>query len=125
MTSWISAKGALSHELKPAEMSGAGRPAGSVGEVRQALLFAARALVQPHCAPTLQDLAAQAQVGRVAAMNTVKNMVRAGDLVIVRRRWVAHSAKPVAEYAPANAPAECRHGHGWVDLGRCVAGWAR
>jgi len=101
------------------------RPAGTVGEVRQALLAAAQSLCQPHRSPTLQDLAAQAQVGRVAAMNTVKNMVRAGDLVIVRRRWVAHSAKPVAEYAPATAPDDCRHGHGWVDLGRCVQGWAR
>ena len=99
-----------------------GRP---TGEVRQALLDAARTHVQPNRAPTLQELAATAQVGRVAAMNTVKNMVRSGDLQIVRRRWVAHSAKPVAEYAPADAPKECRQGHGWVDLGRCVAGWAR
>lgn len=102
-----------------------GRPAGSVGEIRQALAKAAAELVAPHKAPTLQELAAGAQVGRVAAMNTVKNMVRDGDLVIVRRRWVAHSAKPVAEYAPATAADDCRHGHGWVDLGRCVAGWAR
>lgn len=99
-----------------------GRP---TGEVRKALMDAARTQVQPHRAPTLQELASTAQVGRVAAMNTVKNMVRDGDLQIVRRRWVAHSAKPVAEYAPADAPDECRHGHGWVDLGRCVAGWAR
>lgn len=101
------------------------RPAGTVGEVREALLCAARVLAQPNRAPTLQELSAHAQVGRVAAMNTVKNMTRAGDLVIVRRRWVAHSAKPVAEYAPADAVDEIRHGHGWVDLGRCVAGWAR
>jgi hypothetical protein len=99
-----------------------GRP---TGEVRRALMQAARTQVQPHRAPTLQELASTAQVGRVAAMNTVKNMVRDGDLQIVRRRWVAHSAKPVAEYAPADAPEDCRHGHGWVDLGRCVAGWAR
>lgn len=101
------------------------RPEGTVGEVRQALLAAAESLVQPHQAPTLQDLAAHAQVGRVAAMHTVKNMVRAGELVIVRRRWVAHSAKPVAEYAPATAQDDCRHGHGWADLGRCMAGWAK
>lgn len=101
------------------------RPSGSVGEVRQVLLHAARDLVLPNRAPTLQDLAAHAQVGRVACMNTVKNMVRDGELVIVRRRWVAHCAKPVAEYAPADAGIECRSGHGWVDLGRCVAGWAR
>lgn len=99
------------------------RPVGSVGESRCVLLQAARDLTQPHRAPTLQDLATQAQVGRVAAMNTVKNMVRDGDLVIVRRRWVAHCAKPVAEYAPSDAPAECLSGHGWSDLGRCVSAW--
>ena len=99
-----------------------GRPS---GEIRQALMQAARTQVRPHRGPTLMELASAAQVGRVAAMNTVKNMVRSGELEIVRRRWVAHSAKPVAEYAPADAPEDCRHGHGWVDLGRCVAGWAR
>jgi hypothetical protein len=99
-----------------------GRP---VGEIRQALMQSARTQVRPHQGPTLLELASGAQVGRVAAMNTVKNMVRAGELTIVRRRWVAHSAKPVAEYAPADAPVDCRQGHGWVDLGRCVAGWAR
>lgn len=101
------------------------RPSGSVGEVRQSLLEAARVLTVPHHAPTLTELSAHAQIGRVAAMNTVKNMTRSGDLVIVRRRWVAHCAKPVAEYAPADAPDDCRHGHGWVDLGRCIGGWAR
>lgn len=108
--------------MTPTSQPVIGRPP---GEIRQALMQAARAQVQPHRAPTLQELAVGAQVGRVAAMNTVKNMVRAGELQIVRRRWVAHSAKPVAEYAPADAPDDCRHGHGWVDLGRCVAGWAR
>lgn len=101
------------------------RPPGTTGEVRQALMQAARELVQPHRAPTLMDMSIKANVGRVAAMNTVKNMVRDGDLVIVRRRWVAHAAQPVAEYAPADAPDECRHGYGWVDLGRCVQDWAR
>lgn len=100
------------------------RPTGSIGEVRQVLLQAARTLTQPHSAPTLMELTNQARVGRVAAMNTVKNMVRDGELIIVRRRWVAHCAKPVAEYAPADAPDDCR-GYGWADLGRCVAAWAR
>jgi len=101
------------------------RPTGTVGELRQALLESARVLAQPNRAPTLLELTQHAQVGRVAAMNTVKNMVRAGDLLIVRRRWVAHSAKPVAEYAPGDAQDDIRHGHGWVDLARCVGGWAR
>jgi len=100
------------------------RPAGTFGDVRQALLSAARELVQPHRAPTLQDLSARACVGRVAAMHTVKNMVRDGDLTIVRRRWVAHSCRPVAEYAPKDAPPDCLGGHGWNELGRCVAGWS-
>lgn len=101
------------------------RPPGSTGPVHQALLQAARELVQPNRAPTLLDMSVAAKVGRVAAMNTVKNMVRDGELVIVRRRWVAHAAQPVAEYAPADAQDDCRHGHGWVDLGRCVKGWQR
>ncbi len=75
-----------------------------MGEVRQALLQAARDLALPARAPTLQELTTRACIGRVAAMNTVKNMVRSGDLVIVRRRWVMHSCKPVAEYAPTDAP---------------------
>lgn len=99
------------------------RPTGTIGEVRQTLLQAARELAQPHRAPTLTDLAVHAQVGRVACMNTVKNMVREGDLLIVRRRWVAHCAKPVAEYAPADCADEIRRGHGWVDLGQCICAW--
>lgn len=88
------------------------RPTGSVGEVRKALLQAARELARPHCAPTLQEMTAAAQVGRVTAMNTVKNMVRDGDLVIVRRRHVVHSCKPVAEYALPNAPEPVLRGPG-------------
>jgi hypothetical protein len=90
-----------------------------------ALLQSARELVQPLRAPILQELAANAQVGRVAAMNTVKNMVRSGDLVIVRRRWVAHSARPVAEYAPADAHPELLKPPGWSDLGRAMQSWNR
>ena len=101
------------------------RPPGTTGDVRQALLQAASTLVQPDCAPTLRDLSAKANVGRQAAMNTVKNMVRSGELVIVRRRRVPHCAKPVAEYAPPAANDDIQQGYGWVDLGRCIGGWAR
>lgn len=78
------------------------RPAGQFGEVHQALLAAARELATPDRAPTVAELAAHAQVGHQAALNTVKNMRRRGQLRIVRTRRVAHTTKPVAEYAPAD-----------------------
>ena len=101
------------------------RPAGSVGEVRQALLQAAHDLAGPNKCGILLELAAHSQVGFAAANNTLKNMVRDGDLVIVRKRPVLHCTKPVAEYAPADAADDVRRGAGWVDLARCVGGWAR
>ena len=56
-------------------------------------------------------------------------MCRAGDLKQVGRRRVDYCNKPVAEYEPVVYLSvdqdDSRHGHGWVDLGRCVAGWAR
>lgn len=98
------------------------RPA---GDVSLALLDAARVLATPEQAPTLQELAAHAQVGVDAARRTVQNMTRAGRLRKVRERRVAHRNRPVAEYAPGGQEAEHRAGHGWVDVARCVAGWAR
>lgn len=80
------------------------RPAGQVGEVHQALLAAARELATPERAPTVAELAAHAQVGQRAALNTVKNMRRRGQLRIVRTRRVEHTTKPVAEYAPVDGP---------------------
>ncbi|KQM68790.1 hypothetical protein [Xylophilus sp. Leaf220] len=74
------------------------RPA---GEVRQALLQAAGRLATEERAPTLAELAAEATVGYEAAMNTVKNMVRAGVLRIARQRPVDYRNRPVAEYVPA------------------------
>lgn len=79
------------------------RPA---GEIRQALLSAAVELATPERAATLAELAERAQVGRQAAMHTVKNMRRSGELVSPRSRRVAHRNRPVAEYAPAPARAE-------------------
>ena len=102
------------------------RPAGSVGDVGQALMSAAHALATPERAPTLRELAAHAQVGLDAANATMKNLSRAGRMQKVRERRVAYRNRPVAEYAPAAAPElESRAGHGWVDLGRCLQGWAR
>lgn len=73
------------------------RPA---GEVSQALLQAAMDLATEQRAPTQRELAMHAQVGFRAARLTVPNLLRAGHLVMVRRRAVAYCNRPVAEYAP-------------------------
>lgn len=106
------------------------RPA---GEVSLALLRSAAQLATPERAPTMRELAHHAMVGVEAANVAVKNLKRSGRLVPVRLRQVRHRTRPVAEYAPAPDPTyddqvigdDSRHGAGWVDLGRCVAGWAR
>ena len=103
------------------------RPA---GEVSLALLRAASELATAERAPTMRELAHHAMVGVESANVAVKNLKRSGRLLPVRLRHVPHRTRPVAEYAPApeqpvDQGDEPRHGHGWVDLGRCVAGWAR
>mgnify|MGYP000384934987 CR=1 FL=1 len=106
------------------------RPA---GEVSLALLRSAAQLATPERAPTMRELAMHACVGLSAANATVKNLKRSGRLVPVRLREVRHRTSPVAEYAPAPDTTfdhqviedDSRQGEGWVDLGRCVAGWAR
>lgn len=69
------------------------RPAGTV---RAALLAAAR-----HAPGSLQELAERACVGRDAALHTVKNMTRDGDLTITGTRRVEYRNRPVAVYAAA------------------------
>jgi len=105
------------------------RPA---GEVSLALLRSAAQLATPERAPTMRELAMHACVGLEAANATVKNLKRHGKLVPVRLRQVRNRTRPVAEYAPAPdlhadqvIDDDSRQGEGWVDLGRCVAGWAR
>lgn len=78
-----------------------GRPRGQVGEVAQALLDAIERLSTPQRAPTVVELAHAAQVGRLAAKRTLDNLVRAGSVCIVRRRWVVYRTSPVAEYGVA------------------------
>ena len=55
----------------------------------------------------MRELAYRACVGIDAARDTVRNMVRAGQLHPIRTRVVPYRNKPVAEYVPAieNAPA--------------------
>lgn len=101
------------------------RPAGSVGEVRQALLDAAQALATPTQAPTLAELAARAQVGRELAKTTVKNMTAARQLRIVRTRRVPYRNRPVAEYAPAESVAQAPASApgGGFDFGVLISTW--
>lgn len=107
------------------------RPA---GEISMALLKAASELLTSDKAATVRELAHHAQVGESAALATVKNLTRAGKLRRAqdkdgnpRMRRVEHCKKPVAEYEPAPdlLDQDSRHGHGWVPLDRCLAGWAR
>ena len=72
--------------------------------------------------PTLRELATRACVGREAAMHTVKNMKRAGLLVVTRTRRVDYRNKPVAEYAPA--PDQASNDAAAVDLGNVFRAWA-
>lgn len=90
-------------------------------DARLALLKAAVELTTVARSPTLRELAAKACVGQLAAMNTVKNMKRAGLLVTVRERRVDYRNRPVAEYAPCEAIPETEA----ADLGRVLAGWLR
>lgn len=95
------------------------RPA---GEVRQALLSAARALVTPERAPTLAELAAHAKVGTQACRHTVANMRRYGALQIVRTRRQPGRNRPVAEYAPgALEPSGQGQGAALAEVLRCWA----
>lgn len=96
------------------------RPA---GEIREALLTAARELLTPDQGPTLQELADRAQVGREAARRTVDNMKRHGHLRVVRTRRVAYRNRPVNEYAPVQTSSQATEG--FVDLGEALAGWVR
>ena len=73
-----------------------GRPA---GEVRMALLAAARELTTADRSPTMREMAAHSLVGFMAARRTVDHMRRAGRLKVVRTRRVDYRNRPVAEYA--------------------------
>lgn len=78
----------------------------------------------------LCDLAAATQVGYQPALKTISRCVASGVLVKAGKERRAHSKNWVTLYdvAPEPDPADTkdsRHGHGWVDLGRCIAGWAR
>jgi len=99
-----------------------GRP---VGEIRNLMVSALR---EQGPLP-MRDLAAITQVGYDAARWTLKRCVGNGVVVKAGAEKRAHSKKWVVLYdlAPEPEPDSngVRHGHGWVDLGRVVADWAR
>jgi hypothetical protein len=102
------------------EQAALGRP---VGEVREVLVRALR----EQGPMAVRDLAAATQVGYDAARWTLKRCVASGELVKAgferrahAKNWVA--IYDVAEPAPDEPPAP---GLGWVDLSRCIQGWAR
>lgn len=99
------------------------RPAGTYGEVRAALMQALEA-----AGPlTIRSAAERSQVGLTAARRAIGNSVRSGAVRECGSAKPARGTKweTIYEIAPEPEPDECRHGHGWVDLGRVVCGWAR
>jgi hypothetical protein len=93
------------------------RPA---GDISQAVLAACRELTTPERAPTLAEITARACLSRIAALYTVRNLARSGQIVIPRTRKVTYRNRPVAEYAPAPAAASEN-----VDLAALLSAWGR
>ncbi len=115
------------HDIANPQPLKVGRPA---GDVHLAMLQAAQAIRNERResgqGATLLELVHRSQVGYQVARKLVPSLKRRGQLQIVGERRVSYRNRPVAEYAPTLAvEAESRAGHGWVDLGRCVSGWAR
>jgi len=73
------------------------RPA---GDVSVALMAAARVLAKGG-GGTYIDLAQHACVSRAAAQQSVKNMARRGELLVVARKRTEGAAKPLHVYVPA------------------------
>lgn len=97
-----------------------GRPQ---GEVRAAVLAA----IRERGPLPMREVAHAAQLSYADAKRTVSRCVQAHQLVVAGREKREHSTSWVQLYdiAPPPPDIEPRHGHGWVDLGRIVAGWAR
>lgn len=63
------------------------------GEIREALAGTLARLAPERGALNCLELAAASQVGRLAAMDTLRNMVRAGEVLIVGREKPAGSRR--------------------------------
>jgi hypothetical protein len=97
------------------------RPAGTYGEVRAALMKA----LETAGPLTIREAAACSNVGLTAARRAIDNAVRAGAVRDCGSAKPAKGTKWQTLYELAPEPDESRAGHGWVDLGRVVGGWAR
>lgn len=80
---------------------------------------------------TVRAAAQRSQVGLTAARRTIANAVRSGTVRECGRSKAAHGTawEVIYELVPPPDPPEPdddhRAGHGWLDLGRIVGGWAR
>lgn len=101
------------------------RPAGSYGEVRAALI--AQLEREPM---TVRAAAERSQVRVEDAQRAIDNAVRAGTVRACGRVKAPRGTTwaLIYELTPEPEPPEDddnRAGHGWVDLGRVLGGWAR
>lgn len=105
----------------PLDTRSPGRPQ---GEVRAAVLAA----IRDRGPLPMREVAHAAQVSYADAKRTLGRCVQARQLVVAGHERQAHCTRWVRLYdlAPeSDADTQPRHGHGWVDLGRIVQGWAR
>lgn len=92
------------------------------GEIREALASAARSLALEQDAATWREIAARAQVGYDVAHETIRNMLRAGELADVGGHKPAGSDRYHRLYQPAQRNfATATTG----DLDQVVRGWRR
>ncbi len=87
------------------------------GEVRLAIAMAA---AQCPTGATWRELAAMSCVGWADARDTIKNMVTAGELVVLTTRRQPGAARPLNVYAPA----ACEQ-RGGASLNQVLTIWAQ
>lgn len=98
------------------------RPLGSVGEIRQAIRIALR----EHGPMAQADIPAHACISRSASLNTVKNMVRSGELAPVGKASRPHCKRPVVIYDfadPAEKQDRGEHDGGLLVLSSAMSAW--
>lgn len=96
------------------------RPA---GDIRHALLRAAKDLQQQDKPITMRAMAHHAQVGLDAARRTVDNMRRAQQLVPAGECPVAYRSRPVVVYKLPDQPQQDAPAP-YVDLAAVFTAWA-
>ncbi len=96
------------------------------GEVRQAVAAAAWSLAEVRGAFTFRDVAAHSQVGYEKTRETLKDMARAGELLVVGETRAAGVSRPLNLYRPAEPVASRASGAGadMSHLVQAVRRWA-